>query len=77
MLSALGESFNLQLVVQRLRDTAQVHRRLKLLHGRQLNISHLTVLGPDPIHNQAEFLLLQTEYDLQAAHSGHHTRKEQ
>lgn len=56
--------FYLQLLVKGLWSTAQVHRWHKLLHGRQLSICQLTILGSDPIHNQSEFLLLQAEYDL-------------
>lgn len=58
--------FYLHLLVEGLRDTSQVHRWYKLLHGRQLSICQLTILCSDPIHNQSKFLLLQTKYDLQA-----------
>ena len=63
--------FYLQLLVKGLWSTAQVHRRHKLLHGRQLSICQLTILSSDPIHDQSELLLLQTEYDLQAAQPPH------
>lgn len=65
----------LQLLVERLWDTAEIHRWHKLLHGCQFSICQLAILGSDPIHNQSKFLLLQTEYDLQATVTIHINNK--
>lgn len=49
-----------------LRASTQIHWWQKQLHGCQLGVCQLTILRSDPIHNQSEFLLLQTKYDLGA-----------
>lgn len=49
-----------------LRSSTQIHWWQKQLHGGQLRLCQLTVLRSDPVHNQSEFLLFQTEYDLGA-----------